>query len=116
MDRIRPDGVAAGQADGIQPRTIEVLQVRVFNPITSAVLIAFSELWSGRTSPPGECADAHGGRYFVALIELASLRISKAFYNPSADGGIERTARVSNIDAPTARYPFAVSLSLDTPE
>ena len=47
----------------------------------------------------------------MTLIELATLRISEAFYNPSADGGIERTARVSNIDAPTARYPFAVSLS-----
>ncbi|KAF7794992.1 hypothetical protein EIP86_006136 [Pleurotus ostreatoroseus] len=54
-----PTGVAAGQADGIQPRTIEVLQ---------------------------------------------------AFYNPGSDGGIERTARVRNIDAPTARYPFAVTL------
>ncbi|KAK7681578.1 hypothetical protein QCA50_015311 [Cerrena zonata] len=55
----RPKKVPAGQADGIRPRTIEVLQ---------------------------------------------------GFYNPSPKGGIERTGRAADVTAPTARYPFVVTL------
>ncbi|KZV82212.1 thioredoxin-like protein [Exidia glandulosa HHB12029] len=33
-----------------------------------------------------------------------------AFYNPSPTGGIERTGRAADVTAPTARYPFEVTL------
>lgn len=34
----------------------------------------------------------------------------KAFYNPSPNGGIERTGRTPDVTAPTARFPFEVTL------
>jgi len=73
----RPNKVAAGQADGIQPRTIEVLQ-----------------------------------SYGLAerLLREACQMHMAAFYNPSDDGGIVRTGRAPDVTAPTARYPFAVTL------
>lgn len=65
MVSYRPTGVAAGQADGIQPRTIEVLQVcktvlpqrPTDNPILS------SELWPCGTSAARELSDAYGGTH-----------------------------------------------------
>lgn len=73
----RPVKIAAGQADGIQPRTIEVLQ-----------------------------------SYGLAdrlLKEGTQLHLA-AFYNPSPKGGIELTERTPDTMAPTARYPFEVTL------
>ncbi|THH26983.1 hypothetical protein EUX98_g7209 [Antrodiella citrinella] len=73
----RPCRVAAGQADGIQPRTIEVLQ-----------------------------------SYGLAerLLREANQMHMAAFYNPSADGGIERTGRAPDVTATTARWPFEATL------
>ncbi|EMD39328.1 hypothetical protein CERSUDRAFT_82057 [Gelatoporia subvermispora B] len=73
----RPSKVAAGQADGIQPRTIEVLQ-----------------------------------SYGLAerLLREGNQMHMAAFYNPSPKGGIMRTGRAPDITAPTARYPFEVTL------
>ncbi|XP_006461738.1 hypothetical protein AGABI2DRAFT_185850 [Agaricus bisporus var. bisporus H97] len=70
----RPIKVAAGQADGIQPRTLESygLVERLLN---------------------------EGNQMHMA-----------AFYNPSPNGGIELTERVPDTTAPTARYPFEVTL------
>ncbi|PSR71348.1 hypothetical protein PHLCEN_2v12777 [Hermanssonia centrifuga] len=73
----RPSKVAAGQADGIQPRTIEVLQ-----------------------------------SYGLAerLLREGNQMHMAAFYNPSANGGIERTGRAADVTASTARFPFEVTL------
>ncbi|KAH7890912.1 FAD binding domain-containing protein [Phlebopus sp. FC_14] len=73
----RPVKVSAGQADGIQPRTIEVLQ-----------------------------------SYGLAerLIREGNQMHMCAFYNPNRHGGIERTYRASDVNAPTARFPFEVTL------
>ncbi|CDO68377.1 hypothetical protein BN946_scf184815.g24 [Trametes cinnabarina] len=73
----RPVKVAAGQADGIQPRTIEVLQ-----------------------------SYGLGER----LLREANQMHMAAFYNPSPSGGIERTSRAPDVTAPSARYPFEVTL------
>ncbi|KAF8265527.1 FAD binding domain-containing protein [Lactarius quietus] len=69
----RPVRVAAGQADGIQPRTIESYGL----------------------------ADR--------LLSKAGLMIMAAFYKPGPKG-IERIARVSDVTAPTARYPYKANL------
>ncbi|KAL4251566.1 PheA/TfdB FAD monooxygenase family protein [Abortiporus biennis] len=73
----RSKQVLAGQADGIQPRTIEVLQ-----------------------------------SYGLAerLLKEGNHIHMAAFYNPSPNGGIERTDRAPDVTAPTARYPFKVTL------
>lgn len=73
----RPGKVAAGQADGIQPRTIEVLQ-----------------------------------SYGLAerLLKEGNQMHMAAFYDPSPEGGIHRTGRTPDINAPTARFPFEVTL------
>ncbi|KAG8984383.1 hypothetical protein FRB90_005356, partial [Tulasnella sp. 427] len=73
----RPEAIPAGQADGIQPRTIEVLQ-----------------------------------SYGLAdrLLKEGNQMHMTAFYNPSPSGGIERTGRAADVTAPTARYPFEVTL------
>ncbi|KAH0836789.1 putative phenol 2-monooxygenase (NADPH) [Lanmaoa asiatica] len=73
----RPIKVAAGQADGIQPRTIEVLQ-----------------------------------SYGLAerLIREGNQMHMCAFYNPDRHGGIECTGRAPDVTAPTARYPFEITL------
>ncbi|KAB5591621.1 hypothetical protein CTheo_4921 [Ceratobasidium theobromae] len=74
----RPSKVAAGQADGIQPRTLEVLQ-----------------------------------SYGLAdrLFKEGNQMHMAAFYNPAPDGsGIERSDRLPDVTAPTARYPFEVTL------
>ncbi|KAJ7815028.1 FAD binding domain-containing protein [Mycena olivaceomarginata] len=81
----RPSKVAAGQADGIQPRTIEVFQSY---GLADRLL-------------------REGNHMHVA-----------AFYNPGLNGGIEAsgpppaclTDRVPDVTAPTARYPFEVTL------
>ncbi|KAI0291528.1 FAD binding domain-containing protein [Multifurca ochricompacta] len=72
----RPVKVAAGQADGIQPRTIEVLQ-----------------------------------SYGLAdkVLSQAAFMIMAAFYNPGPNG-IECIGRVPDVTAPTARYPYEVTL------
>ncbi|KAL4251565.1 PheA/TfdB FAD monooxygenase family protein [Abortiporus biennis] len=73
----RPKRVAAGQADGIQPRTVEVLQ-----------------------------------SYGLAerLLREGNQLHMAAFYNPSPNGGIERTDRTPDVTAPSARYPHEVTL------
>ncbi|KIK79749.1 hypothetical protein PAXRUDRAFT_36365 [Paxillus rubicundulus Ve08.2h10] len=73
----RPVKVSAGQADGIQPRTIEVLQ-----------------------------------SYGLAerLIREGNQMHMCAFYNPGRNGEIERTARAPDVTAPTARFPFEITL------
>ncbi|PCH36421.1 hypothetical protein WOLCODRAFT_108689 [Wolfiporia cocos MD-104 SS10] len=73
----RPAKVAAGQADGIQPRTIEVFQ-----------------------------------SYGLAerLLREGNQMHRAAFYNPGPNGGIERTGRTPDVTAPTARYPFELTL------
>ncbi|QRW16730.1 FAD-binding domain protein [Rhizoctonia solani] len=74
----RPSKVAAGQADGIQPRTIEVLQ-----------------------------------SYGLAdrLLKEGNQMHMAAFYNPAPDGsGIQRSDRLPDVTAPTARFPFEVTL------
>jgi len=74
----RPAKVAAGQADGIQPRTLEVLQ-----------------------------------SYGLAdrLFKEGNQMHMAAFYNPAPDGsGIQRSDRLPDVTAPTARYPFEVTL------
>ncbi|OJA18319.1 hypothetical protein AZE42_02806 [Rhizopogon vesiculosus] len=73
----RPTGVTAGHADGIQPRTIEVLQsYGLAEPLLR-----------------------DGGQMYLC-----------AFYNPDSKGGIERTARTPDVTAPTARYPFKITI------
>ncbi|EIW75097.1 hypothetical protein CONPUDRAFT_147281 [Coniophora puteana RWD-64-598 SS2] len=73
----RPAKVAAGQADGIQPRTIEVLQ-----------------------------------SYGLAdrLIREGNQMHVAAFYNPNEKGEIECTGRAPDVTAPTARFPFEITL------
>ncbi|KIP04908.1 hypothetical protein PHLGIDRAFT_176210 [Phlebiopsis gigantea 11061_1 CR5-6] len=73
----RPAKVAAGQADGIQPRVIEVLQ-----------------------------------SYGLAdrLLREGNQMHLATFYNPGPDGGIERTGRAPDVTAPSARWPFYVTL------
>ncbi|KZP17569.1 hypothetical protein FIBSPDRAFT_746817 [Athelia psychrophila] len=73
----RADKIAAGQADGIQPRTIEVLQ-----------------------------------SYGLAerLLREACQLHRVAFYHPGPNGGVERVARIPDVTAPTARYPFEATL------
>ncbi|KAJ7117712.1 FAD binding domain-containing protein [Mycena epipterygia] len=72
----RPSRVAAGQADGIQPRTVEVFQ-----------------------------------SYGLAdrLLKEGNQMHVAAFYNPG-EHGIQLTDRVPDVTAPTARYPFEVTL------
>ncbi|KAF7332387.1 hypothetical protein MKEN_00120500 [Mycena kentingensis (nom. inval.)] len=72
----RPSKVAAGQADGIQPRTIEVFQ-----------------------------------SYGLAerLLKEGNQMHVVAFYNPGPNG-IELSDRVPDVTAPTARFPFEVTL------
>ncbi|KAJ7781886.1 FAD binding domain-containing protein [Mycena maculata] len=72
----RPSKVSAGQADGIQPRTIEVFQ-----------------------------------SYGLAerLLREGNQMHAAAFYNPGQHG-IELTDRVPDVTAPTARYPFELTL------
>ncbi|KDQ19599.1 hypothetical protein BOTBODRAFT_28168 [Botryobasidium botryosum FD-172 SS1] len=69
--------VAAGQADGIQPRTLEVLQSY------------------GLTKH---------------LIDQGNQMHMAAFYNPGPDGGIKRTGRAPDVTAPSARFPFEITL------
>jgi len=73
----RPSKVAAGQADGIQPRTIEVFQ-----------------------------------SYGLAdrLLREGNQMHFAAFYNPAPGGGIARDGRAPDVTAPTARFPFEVTL------
>ncbi|OCB87643.1 hypothetical protein A7U60_g5169 [Sanghuangporus baumii] len=73
----RPKKVVAGQADGIQPRTIEVFQ-----------------------------------SYGIAepLIRQGNQMHLVAFYNPSPSGGITRDGRAPDVSAPSARYPFEITL------
>lgn len=74
---LRPSKVIAGQADGIQPRTIEVLQ-----------------------------------SYGLAerLLREGNQMHMCAFYNPNVAGEIQLTSRAPDVTAPTARFPFEVTL------
>uniref|UniRef100_A0A0W0G6V4 Phenol 2-monooxygenase n=1 Tax=Moniliophthora roreri TaxID=221103 RepID=A0A0W0G6V4_MONRR len=77
VNQQRPIKVAAGQADGIQPRTIEVFQ-----------------------------------SYGLAerLLKEGNQMHMAAFYGPDSEGGIELIERVPDVTAPSARYPFEVTL------
>ncbi|EJU03726.1 hypothetical protein DACRYDRAFT_115073 [Dacryopinax primogenitus] len=75
----RPENIPAGQADGIQPRTIEVLHSY--------------------------------GLADKLLAEGAHLNMM-AYYNPTPDGkGIERTSRAPDVNAPTTRYQYKITLN-----
>ena len=65
QSNLRPVMVAAGQADGIQPRTIEVLQVRRRPPETNDNLSPppYLELWASRTLAPRRKSDAYGRQF-----------------------------------------------------
>ncbi|KJA23481.1 hypothetical protein HYPSUDRAFT_137515 [Hypholoma sublateritium FD-334 SS-4] len=80
----REDKVAAGHADGIQPRTLEIFQA----------------------------SNAHSFSYGLAdrLLRDGAQLHTAAFYNPGPYGGIELTDRVPDVTAPTARYPFELTL------
>ena len=108
--RRRPAKVAAGQADGIQPRTIEVLQVRLYTlEQEDEGLIGKVELRLGRTTTSRRQSNAHGCECLGPYSEIDSqLPTVQAFYNPSPNGGIERTGRAPDVTATTARYPFEV--------
>ncbi|KAI0923489.1 hypothetical protein AcV5_009018 [Taiwanofungus camphoratus] len=69
--------IIAGQADGIQPRIIEVFQ-----------------------------SYGLADRLFKEAVQVHMA----AFYNPSPDGGIERTDRAPDVTAPTARWAFEMAL------
>ncbi|EFI27336.1 FAD binding domain-containing protein [Coprinopsis cinerea okayama7 len=73
----RPEKLIAGQADGIQPRTMEIFQ-------------------------------SYG--LLERLLKEGNQIHTAAFYNPNAHGTIELTDRVPDVTAPTARYPFEVTL------
>ncbi|RDX51328.1 hypothetical protein OH76DRAFT_1555070 [Lentinus brumalis] len=73
----RPLGLAAGQADGCQPRTIEILQSY---GLAEALLKRAAHVWKA------------------------------VFYNPTSDGGIEKTTQSPTITAKSARYPFGATL------
>lgn len=73
----RPSKVSAGQADGIQPRTIEVL---------------------------------HSYGLGERLLREGNQMHTCAFYNPNDVGEIELTSRAPDVTAPTARFPFEVTL------
>jgi choline dehydrogenase-like flavoprotein len=71
----RPLKLAAGQADGIQPRTVEVLQVSqsliFFTRLPLFIRFTHSELWTSRTLAKGGQPDAHGGEqrlYYLPLL------------------------------------------------
>ncbi|EED83161.1 predicted protein [Postia placenta Mad-698-R] len=78
--------VTAGQADGIQPRIVEV-----FQDLGTIVV------WQSYG-----LAD----RLFKEAVQVHMA----AFYNPSPHGGIERTDRAADVTAPTARWPFEMAL------
>ncbi|KZP01519.1 hypothetical protein CALVIDRAFT_508087 [Calocera viscosa TUFC12733] len=74
----RPNKVMAGQADGISPRTIEMLQ-----------------------------SYGMADRLLEEGVQVHML----AFYNPRRDGkGVERTSRITDVNAPTARWQFEIAL------
>ena len=85
--------LAAGQADGIQPRTIEVLQVccLLFEPEGDR-LIEYVELRLGRTAASRRQSNARGGEHkFRVRVNRSGLivDIDQAFYNPNEKGEIE---------------------------
>ncbi|EJF56268.1 hypothetical protein DICSQDRAFT_113295 [Dichomitus squalens LYAD-421 SS1] len=75
----RPEGLIAGQADGCQPRTLEVMQ-----------------------------------SYGLAekMFKRGEHLHKSVFYNPSPNGGIERTTRSGSINAPSARWEYGASVTL----
>ncbi|CCM01361.1 uncharacterized protein FIBRA_03411 [Fibroporia radiculosa] len=94
----RAVNLAAGQADGIQPRIIEVFQVTMVDvsDFDGFLMSLFTSLQSyGLAS-----------RLFKEAVQVHMA----AFYNPSPNGGIERTDRAADVTAPTARYAFEMAL------
>ena len=101
-----------GQADGIQPRTIEVLQVRL---ASSTARTDASSQRPGRAMASQSVSCARGTRCISRYVSPPLFAhpiptLLQAFYNPSANGGIERTHRAPDVTAPTARFPFEVTL------
>ncbi|KAG6327901.1 hypothetical protein ID866_11188 [Astraeus odoratus] len=90
----RPSKVAVGQADGIQPRTIEVLQV---GPPPVHFVHVSERLFQS---------------YGLAnhLLNEGNQMHMCAFYNPNGNSGIELTGRAPDVTAPTARFPFEITL------
>ncbi|KAJ6504194.1 FAD binding domain-containing protein [Mycena vitilis] len=76
----RPSKVAAGQADGIQASPPRTIEVFQSYGLADRLL-------------------REGNQMHMA-----------AFYNPGKHGGIQLTDRVPDVTAPTARYPFEVTL------
>jgi hypothetical protein len=67
-----PLRVAAGQADGIQPRTIEVLQVAQYFFAAEFVLTGV-ELWPCRSSSQPGSTDGHGRKCYTRYAFLLAL-------------------------------------------
>lgn len=130
---IRPSTLAAGQADGIQPRTIEVLQVCPSSP-RSCQTIHFhirTELWACRRPHKSSSPAAHGSachilstlgfpiqfprRPSIILPPMEESRSVGHCREPSlhrllTSGCLQCTGRAPDVTAPTARFPFEVSL------
>ncbi|KAG8746067.1 hypothetical protein FRC10_006170 [Ceratobasidium sp. 414] len=93
----RPAKVAAGQADGIQPRTLEAFDSPSYLTHLSTVTDIIYDVQSYGLA---ERLFKEGNQMHMA-----------AFYNPAPDGsGIQRSDRLPDVTAPTARYPFEVTL------
>lgn len=89
----------------------QVLWYRTF----TSILTSFPsiELWVGRTIATGRKPIAYGCKFSLnayILHKWLMVLDCKGFYNPSPKGGIERTGRTADVTAPTARYPFELTL------
>ena len=89
----RPIGTPAGQADGIQPRTIEVLQVRPYicerkgSDIQSFQSYGLAESLLKDGAQMHLCVRPNIFQLFHILI--SDIDNVQAFYNPGPNGGIE---------------------------
>ncbi|QRV88565.1 phenol 2-monooxygenase [Ceratobasidium sp. AG-Ba] len=98
----RPSKVAAGQADGIQPRTLEGNSSGTFVIVTAA---------SSHESTLSTTPSINSYGLAERLFKEGNQMHMAAFYNPTPDGsGITRSDRLPDVTAPTARYPFEVTL------
>ena len=126
LSLFRSTKVSAGQADGIQPRTIEVLQVCSLFDFPLPIRTDLSpELWISTTIIGRRESNAYGCNYFSDTLSnlVCWSFFSQAFYNPGPDGGInvgapvlslllltfrQLTNRVPDVTTSSARYPFEV--------
>jgi len=131
----RPDKVAEGHADGIQPRTIEVFQVRlliVSSERLTGLTFVITELRPGGPIVDRRKSDAHGCMSFphpavlpgshIYIISFTTGLLQSKFDGWNWGKLVPRflcrvpwlltftklTDRVPDVTAPTARYPFEV--------